>query len=183
MTQISNYSPGLLIAVPQLMDPNFFHSVVLLIDHTPEGAMGLTINHRTDQTILSLYQQMGRPWPGDDETYLLRGGPVQPEHAWILHGPTCISGSVHRVSDEIFLNTSLETMDELAESAEAFRFFVGYAGWGPGQLDREIQEGAWIISDLDSSLVFETPLEEVWETSLRRMGIDPALLVIGTGVH
>ena len=92
MEQVSKYSPGLLIAVPQLLDPNFFHSVVLLIDHTPEGAMGLTITHRTDRTIQSLYEQMGRHWPGDEESFLMRGGPVQPEHAWILHGPSSSSG-------------------------------------------------------------------------------------------
>jgi putative transcriptional regulator len=60
---------------------------------------------------------------------------------------------------------------------------VGYAGWGPGQLDREIQQGAWIVSDVDVSLIFETPFEEVWEGSLKRMGIDPAMLVMGSGVH
>lgn len=183
MTQDAKYAPGFLISVPQLMDPNFYHAVVLLIEHTSEGAMGLTINHPTDKSIQSLYEQMGRPWPGDDQPLLMRGGPVQPEHAWILHGPECDLGSAYEVTDELKLNTSLDALDELVKTDNPYRFFVGYAGWGPGQLDGEIQQGAWILSDVDISLVFDTPFEEVWEASLKRMGIDPAMLVMGSGVH
>jgi len=76
MTQEAKYAPGFLISVPQLLDPNFYHAVVLLIEHTSEGAMGLTINHPTDKSIQSLYEQMGRPWPGDDQPLLMRGGPA-----------------------------------------------------------------------------------------------------------
>ena len=183
MTQEAKYAPGFLISVPQLLDPNFYHAVVLLIEHTSEGAMGLTINHPTDKSIQSLYEQMGRPWPGDDQSLLMRGGPVQPENAWILHGPECGYGAAYEVTDELQLNTSLDALDELVKASNPFRFFVGYAGWGPGQLDREIQQGAWILSDVDVSLVFEKPSEEVWEASLKRMGIDPAMLVMGSGVH
>lgn len=183
MTTQAKYAPGFLIAVPQLLDPNFYHAVVLLIEHTAEGAMGLTINHPTNRSIKSLYDQMGRPWHGTDRDMLMRGGPVQQEQAWILHGPGCSAGATYRVTDGIFLNTSLDALDELTRSRAPFRFLVGYAGWGPGQLDREIQEGAWILSDVDPELVFVTPSEDVWEASLRRMGIDPAMLVPTTGVH
>ena len=66
----------------------------------------------------------------------MRGGPVQPEHAWILHGPDCQSGAKHRITENIYLNTSLDALDELAEAGQPFQFLIGYAGWGPGQLDR-----------------------------------------------
>jgi putative transcriptional regulator len=184
MMQEAKYAPGFLISVPQLLDPNFYHAVVLLIEHTTDGAMGLTINHPTQQSIQSLYEQMGRSWPGDERALLMRGGPVQPEHAWILHGPEPDYGAAaYEVTDELKLSTSLDTLDELVKGKSPFRFFVGYAGWGPGQLDLEIQQGAWILSDVEPSLVFETPSEEVWEASLKRMGIDPAMLVMGSGVH
>lgn len=183
MTLNARFAPGILIAVPQLMDPNFFHAVVLLIEHTEEGAMGLTINHPTDQSIQSLYQQMGRAWPGEEGSYLMRGGPVQPEHAWIVHGASCTVGARHPIVDDLYLNTSLDALDALAELREPYRFFVGYAGWGPGQLDREIQEGAWIVSNVDRALLFDTPLDRIWETALKNMGIDPAMLVMGRGVH
>ena len=183
MTQQAKYAPAFLISVPQLLDPNFYHSVVLLVDHNENGAMGLTINHPTEQSIQSLYEQMGRLWPGEEEPVLMRGGPVQPEHAWIIHGSQCDSGMQHRVTDDVYMNTSLDALDELATNGRPFRFFVGYAGWGPGQLDREIQEGAWILSEVDSALIFDTPVETVWEASLRNMGIDPAMLVMGRGVH
>ncbi len=183
MTKNAKFAPGILIAVPQLLDPNFFHAVVLLIEHTDEGAMGLTINHPTDQSIQSLYQQMGRPWSGDETSFLMRGGPVQPEHAWIVHGPVCSTGTRHPIVDDLYLNTSLDALDELAERQESYRFFVGYAGWGPGQLDNEIQEGAWILSNVDKDLLFHTPLDNIWETALKNMGIDPAMLVMGRGVH
>lgn len=183
MSQTPKFAPGTLIAVPQLLDPNFFHAVVLLIEHTEEGAMGLTINHPTDQSIQGLYEQLGRPWSGDEGALLMRGGPVQPEHAWIVHGPGCHAGMRHPIVDELYLNTSLDALDELVAGNEAYRFFVGYAGWGPGQLDREVQEGAWILSNVDKTLLFETPLESIWETALRNMGIDPTMLVMGRGVH
>jgi len=183
MNQTARYAPGLLIAVPQLLDPNFFHAVVLLIEHSADGAMGLTINHPTDQSVGSLYKQMGRPWHGGDPPPLMRGGPVQPEHAWIIHGPECAAGSRNQITDDIYLNTSLDALDELAKNSLPFRFLFGYAGWGPGQLDREIQEGTWIISTADGDLVFRTPLETIWERALRSMGIDPAMLVMGKGIH
>jgi len=183
MPKTAKYAPGFLIAVPQLLDPNFYHSVVFLIEHTSDGAMGLTINHPTGQSIQDLYVQLGRQWPGTDDPILMRGGPVQPEHAWILHGPECQSGAKHRITGNIYLNTSLDALDELAEAGRPFQFLIGYAGWGPGQLDREIQEGAWILSETDSTLIFETPAESVWDTSLRNMGIDPSMLIMGTGVH
>lgn len=183
MPEEARYAPGFLISVPQLLDPNFYQSVVLLIEHTSEGAMGLTINQPTDRPIKTLYEQLGRNWPGEDDAMLMRGGPVQPEHAWILHGPACTSGSRHTVTEDIQLNTSLDALDELAREHHAFRFFVGYAGWGPGQLDREIQEGAWILSEVDLALIFDTPPEDIWHGSLRRLGIDPAMLVMGSGIH
>jgi len=183
MSQNARFAPGTLIAVPQLLDPNFFHAVVLLIEHTDEGAMGLTINHPTDQSIRDLYEQLGRPWSGDEKAFLMRGGPVQPEHAWIVHGPGCDAGTRHPIVDDIYLNTSLDALDELVERREDYRFFVGYAGWGPGQLDREVQEGAWILSNVDKTLLFHTDLGSIWETALKNMGIDPAMLVMGRGVH
>lgn len=183
MSTEPKYAPGFLIAMPQLLDPNFYHSVVLLIEHTREGAMGLTINHPTDRLIKSIYQQMGRTWEGDENALLMRGGPVQLEQAWILHGPGCPTGATYRVTDGIYLNTSLDALDTLSKSGLPFRFLVGYAGWGPGQLDREIQEGAWILSETDPALVFDTPSEGVWQASLGKMGIDPAMLVPTTGIH
>lgn len=177
------YSPSFLIAVPQLIDPNFYHAVVLLIEHRKEGAMGLTINHPTDHSIKSIYEQMGRAWPGAEDIRLMRGGPVQPERAWILHGPECTTGNINRVTNEIYLNTSLDALDELSVRKKPFRFCIGYAGWGPGQLDQEIQQGAWILSEVETRLVFNTPFEAIWETSLRNMGIDPSMLIMGTGIH
>ena len=183
MDEYPCYSPSFLIAVPQLLDPNFYHAVVLLIEHSKDGAMGLTINHPTEHSIKSVYEQLGRLWGGAEDMRLMRGGPVQPERAWILHGPECQAGNMHRITDEIYLNTSFDALDELSAKKMPFRFCVGYAGWGPGQLDREIQEGAWILSEVETNLVFDTPFEMVWETSLRNMGIDPAMLVMGTGIH
>ena len=177
------YSPAFLIAVPQLLDPNFYHAVVLLVEHTKEGAMGLTINHPTEHSLKSVYEQLGRLWQGTDDLMLLRGGPVQPERAWILHGPECTTGSILKVTEDIYLNTSFDALDELSEKKRPFRFCVGHAGWGPGQLDREIQEGAWILSQVETCLIFDTPFEMIWDTSLRNMGIDPNMLVMGTGIH
>lgn len=175
-------APGVLIAVPQLVDPNFLRSVVVMIEHTPEGALGLVINHPTDQTCAAVTESLDLEWPGDPETRLLRGGPVEPQSLWMLHHDGWSFSETMRVAAGIAVSRSREALNRMCEAEEErLVLCVGYAGWGAGQLDSEIGAGAWLTTETSESLVFEWSRSTVWERALRGMGIDPAHLVEGGG--
>lgn len=177
-------APALLLSMPQLMDPNFHRTVVLLCEHTPDGAFGLVINRPTD-TNASQAVQLSPPPARDGGLSLWTGGPVEPQRGWILMGedPDEEAESII-VAPGIFLSTSPLLLRKLLERAPArTRVLTGYAGWGPGQLDAELSSSAWLIADVDRQLVFDTPAEEIWEAAIRSLGADPGKLQMGQGVH
>jgi putative transcriptional regulator len=176
--------PILLLAVPQLGDPNFFHSVVLIFQHDAEGAMGLTINRPTSLTLgefarsqeLSCRENLvSRP--------VYQGGPVELERGWLLHADSSLAER-HEILPNLFLSAGSETLHTLLREGRAdFRFLLGYAGWGAGQLEDEMKEGAWITVDAEARYVLATPASQVWGQVLQDLGIDPASLALGRGFH
>ncbi|MBP1606251.1 MAG: hypothetical protein H6Q08_1625, partial [Acidobacteria bacterium] len=89
-----------------------------------------------------------------------------------------------RVADGVYLSTSPDLLRQLIETgSDRTRVLTGYAGWGPGQLDEELAASAWLTSDVEADLIFDTPAERMWEEAIRRLGADPALLQVGHGVH
>jgi putative transcriptional regulator len=177
-------APALLLSMPQLMDPNFHRTVVLLCEHTPDGAFGLVINRPTD-TNASEAVQLTPPPDRDGGLSLWTGGPVEPQRGWILMGQEQDDESdAILVSPGIYLSTSPLLLRRLIEIAPPrTRVLTGYAGWGPGQLDAELSSSAWLIADVDPQLVFETAPDAMWETAIRSLGADPGKLQMGTGVH
>lgn len=177
-------APALLLSMPQLMDPNFHRTVVLLCEHTPEGAFGLVINRPTD-TNASEAVQLSPPPERDGGLSLWTGGPVEPQRGWILMGdaPDDEADSIV-VAPGIFLSTSPLLLRQLIEIAPPrTRVLTGYAGWGPGQLDAELSTSAWLIADVDRQIIFDTPASEMWEAAIRSLGADPGKLQMGQGVH
>lgn len=180
MAQMESLRGLFLIASPSLADPNFFRSVVLLLEHDEEGAFGLIINHPSNIPVGVAIPEMSI-WVNESEV-LFRGGPVQENAVFFLHKPILsleeedleqvIPGVCIARSDEIFNQLALET--DASESP--VRVFHGYAGWGAGQLEAEIQERSWILSSATADLVFSTSPEGLWKTCLRRMGPSHALL-------
>ena len=181
--QSTALAPSLLVAMPQLQDPNFTRSVVLLCEHHPEGAMGLVINRETG-TPASQIVQVDPPPDRDSGLDVWIGGPVDPSRGWLLLGEE-VPDSVCIVPG-LYLSASGELLRSLIE-AEAppprCRFLVGYAGWGAGQLDGELAASAWLTVPIDLELVFETPSEKMWEVAIRQLGIDPAALAMAPGIH
>jgi len=175
-------APGILIAVPQLLDTNFLRSVVVMIEHNERGALGLVINHATDHECAGVTEGMGLEWPGDEEARLLRGGPVEQHSLWMLHDDGWCFEETMRVAPGVGVSRSREALRRMCEGNEArLVLLVGYAGWGSGQLEQEISAGAWITGETTADVLFRWPREEVWERALRRLGIDPAHLVEGAG--
>jgi putative transcriptional regulator len=169
--------------MPQLQDPNFVRSVVLLCEHQEEGAMGLVINRPTD-TLASNIVQLDPPVRRDNGLEVWVGGPVDPSRGWILLAEETSEGI--EVSPGLYLSASRDVLRraiETVELREHCRFLVGYAGWGPKQLDRELAASAWLTVPVELDLLFRTPSEQMWEVAIRRLGIDPNALAMGPGVH
>lgn len=176
----SSFAPGLLIAMPQLLDPNFYRSVVLVVEHGAEGSFGLVINQVSPLTMGEFTNAQSLVYRGDPTRPVMIGGPVSREVGWILHSAHHEYDDTHRVTGGISMSRSMVALRDVCEKSQGdFRLFMGYAGWGPGQLEAEITQGAWVTSDVDPTLVFATDATAVWETSLRNMGINPLALVPG----
>jgi putative transcriptional regulator len=175
-------APGFLIAVPQLLDPNFHKSVVLLLQQSEEGALGVVINSESPLLLRDLCEDHSIEYSGDPGKLVRTGGPVQPEQGLVLYGDEHEDPEGREVLDGLHVSASRATLERLCHLKEArFHCYSGYAGWGPGQLEREIGEGSWIIAPVDPDLVFGRTPEEIWTGSLHAIGIDPAAIVPGGG--
>ncbi|MFQ5353248.1 MAG: YqgE/AlgH family protein [Candidatus Binatia bacterium] len=186
MASVSELAPGLLIAMPQLADPNFRRSVVLMTEHHPEGSFGLAINRPAQHRVAEVLASLDVTWGGAADASVWVGGPVQQETGWILHEP--VAGlqepGTREIAPGIQLSSAPEALAVLAVSPPSrMRFILGYSGWGPGQLENELTQGSWVTSDLTPELVFDTHFEELWETAVRRLGIAPEALAPASGVH
>ena len=185
----SSIAPVLLVAMPQLTDPNFHRAVVLLIHHDREGTFGLILNRGTEITAPTLCETLEIEWRGDPSREIGWGGPVQPETGWLLfdpaEAPTEVSDEgVQEIESGLSFAGSLDTLRRVAsDPPQKTRVLLGYAGWGPGQLEGELAEGAWITAPLSPSVVFDVEACDMWEHVVRGLGIEPATLISTRGVH
>ena len=176
-------APILLLSMPQMADPNFARTVVLLCDYTDAGAFGLVVNRQMEEPAWTLIKT-DPPVRVDPDIRLWIGGPVDPQRTWVLmseaQGP---DEEQREICPGVLLSGSKELTLELLQappSARA-RVLVGYAGWDAGQLDHEIAASAWLTMEVDPSLIFTVPPDQMWETAIRRLGADPAGLQIAGG--
>lgn len=180
----SSLSPMFLIAIPQLGDPNFARSVVLLLHHGSDGALGLVINHPSPLEIGSFASEHSLPChSGVKGQNIYKGGPVEPSRGWILHGDESAKER-QSVMPGLFVSGSVETLSGLlADGAKPFKLLLGYAGWGPGQLEHEMELGSWLTVEPGLKHVLQTPASETWSSVLNDMGVDPARLAVASGIH
>jgi putative transcriptional regulator len=184
-------APALLLSMPQLVDPNFNRTVVLLCKHSAEGAFGLVVN-RPLVTTGRVVVNLDPPVTPDHDLQVWIGGPVEPQRSWILIGDEQAEsieafkdGRGMRVTEGLYLSTSPELLRKLLEPEPPShaRLMIGYSGWGAGQLEAELEASAWLLSDIDCNLIFQTPPERMWDAAIRRLGADPAALHTSRGVH
>lgn len=178
------FRPTLLLSMPQLQDPNFARTVVLLCDYMPEGAFGLVLNRPTDMPAASMVR-LDPPVAGGNDLPLCLGGPVEPERGWILMAEEPDDPEYRTICEGVYLSTSPNLLRQIlaAKPAPRARVLAGYAGWGPGQLDQELAQSAWLMGDVDRDLVFDVEPSSMWETAIRRLGADPSALQTSHGVH
>jgi putative transcriptional regulator len=182
---MSGAAPVLLLSMPQMTDPNFARAVILLCDYTEEGAFGLVVNRQMSEPAWTMVQTEP-PVKVDPQLRLWLGGPVDPQKTWVLmsdaHGP---DEEQREICPGVLLSVSQALTMQLLQAppTSRARVVVGYAGWGPGQLDQELASSSWIATGVDASLIFNTPPEEMWETAIRRLGTEPSGLQTSGGVH
>ncbi len=164
-----------LLANTSLVDPNFFRAVVLLCEHEPEGTFGLVLTQPLT-VMLSEGVQSLFGW----DAPLHRGGPVEPGSLHFVHGRSDLDIGSVEVARGIYWGGSFERVNELIGEGVAaptdFRFFVGYSGWGPGQLDEELEQQSWYLTPAASSLAFEGDPALIWQHALQGMGPEFAML-------
>jgi putative transcriptional regulator len=174
-------TPVLLLAMPQVLDPFFHRSVVLLLHHEEEGSFGFIINRPTGIRVNEILKGMEVDWQGEDEAVAHFGGPVRPQLGTVLFAPEETGDLETEAATEVLPGISITQhigdLTRLAESPpQSFRLFLGYAGWGSGQLLEEILRNDWLPAPVTSDLVFAPDPEQVWAATLQSVGVDPATL-------
>jgi putative transcriptional regulator len=152
-----------LVAAPSLQDPNFAETVVLLVEHGPEGSWGLVINREAPATLSELFPE--ERVLRERKEHLLLGGPVEPVRLLLLAWTDSPPRDSRPVLEDVHLVWSLSFLQGArARGIRAFRMYAGRAGWGPGQLDRELARGDWLVLPGEAALVFSEHPEQVWKT-------------------
>jgi putative transcriptional regulator len=177
----TDYLTGqLLIAMPAMEDPRFAQSVIYLCAHTLEGAMGLVLNRPLQRPKFDdlLRQLEVAPLPPARRIRLCAGGPMDNARGFVLHTADWTGEGSLRVDDSLALTASLDVLKAIAEGngPREGLLALGYAGWGPGQLDAEIQQNAWLSVPADETIVFDADHDTKWRRALAKLNIDPLLL-------
>jgi putative transcriptional regulator len=143
--------------MPNLKDPNFSETVVLMLEHNAEGAVGLVINRPFPGSPQVVCAGLGIEWNEDTRGEIRIGGPVRTQAGCIVHPPAWEFPDTQIITAHIAVSTSREALTELIKSNDCpFRLLLGYAGWGPGQLEREMTEGTWLLAPVSEQIIFKT---------------------------
>jgi|TARA_R110000772_G_scaffold92316_6_gene189088 putative transcriptional regulator len=182
----SGYLTGqFLVAMPSMNDPRFQRTVIFVCVHNAEGAMGLVVNRHVESlTFDELLEQLDISRAGiGDPISVHFGGPVESGRGFVLHSTDYMREGTVVMDNGIGLTATVDILRDIAEGAgpQETLLALGYAGWGPGQLDSEIQENAWLTVPGDASLLFDSSLEEKWDRAVALLGFDPNLLSSDSG--
>lgn len=168
-----------LIAMPSLQQGFFAHALIYLCEHNEEGAMGLMINQAIDLGLHQLLRHLDlEPVDTLPERPIFRGGPVQPEHGFVLHPADTRWVGTRVLDDARALTTSRDILEAIAlnQGPDDLLIALGYAGWGPGQLEYELAENAWLVVPADDRILFNLPPGQRWQAASRLIGIDMNLI-------
>jgi len=170
----------LLIAMPNLADPNFFHTVTYICDHGDTGAMGIVVNRPIDIKAGEVYEQMEIDVSAQEATQapVFLGGPVEEQRGFVLHTGKHRWDSTLNVTDDVSVTTSRDILEAMAKGKgpEQSLIALGYAGWGAGQLEQEMLDNAWLTVSADKAILFDLPPAQRWEAAAKLLGVDLSLL-------
>lgn len=172
-TQLSNQ---FLIALPSLPDPNFSRSLAIICQHDANGAMGILINRSSEYTLGEVLEQIGIPSSSSAlrNQVVYAGGPVHPERGFVIHDGPQRWDSTLSIGEDLFLTTSKDILEAMAEGKGPSRVLValGCAGWREGQLEVELSENHWLTAPMNPDLVFDMPITQRWQSAALSIGVD-----------
>lgn len=175
-------TPVLLLAMPQVDDPYFHRTVVLLLRHQEEGSFGFIVNRPTRTSLVDVIEDLGiREWTGDPDAHAFFGGPVQPQLGSVVFVPEDDEDLAGEGTSEVIpglgMTHHIGDLERLAARAPGrIRLYLGYAAWGEGQLLQEILRNDWLIAPVDPELLFAREPDSVWSQAVRSAGVDPSSL-------
>lgn len=176
----SPFRDHLLVAMPSLREGFFTKSVIYVCAHSEAGAMGIVINQRLpDVEFRELLSQLRLPQSKlAAEPVVHFGGPVETGRGFVLHSTDFLRDDTVRINDHVCITGTVDILRAMAEGKGPRKslFALGYAGWGAGQLEEEMQANSWLTIPADDEILFRTPLAEKWDTALSRIGIEPLTL-------
>ncbi|MRG71186.1 YqgE/AlgH family protein [Alphaproteobacteria bacterium HT1-32] len=180
------YLPGqLLIAMPSMSDPRFERAVIYLCAHSSEGAMGLVVNKLIDSlTFPELLEQLDiKPEKQAGDIRVHFGGPVESGRGFVLHSDEYLQDSSMVIDEGVALTATLDVLRDVADGSGPRQSIMalGYAGWGPGQLDAEIIHNGWLHAPADTDLLFSRDIEKKWDRAIHKIGVDPFMLTTDAG--
>lgn len=169
-----NLTNHFLIAMPNMVDPNFSGSLTYICDHSDQGALGVVVNRPTDLQLSVLFEQIGLSLPDSMEQIVYFGGPVQTERGFVLHTPKGPYNSTLAVNNNVNLTTSKDVLEAVSQGSGPNKFLVslGYAGWSAGQLESELAQNAWLSVAAQPEVIFDLPPEERLPAAMKLLGID-----------
>jgi putative transcriptional regulator len=175
----------LLAAMPNMADPRFSKTVVYICSHSAEGAMGLVVNRLVQSiTFPDLLDQLNiKTYGMESQIRVHLGGPVDGERGFVLHSPDYMKDATVVVGSKYALTATVDILRDIASGSGPNKSMLalGYAGWGPGQLDQEIMDNGWLNVPPNDAIVYDDNLETKWERALGQLGIDPRLLLDEAG--
>jgi putative transcriptional regulator len=182
-----------LVAMPGMVDQRFARSVIYLCAHSKEGAMGIVVNQRAKRVKfadllvqLEVIDEQGaiRLPPRAGALQVLKGGPVETQRGFVLHSSDYhVQDTTMPIDKTVSLTATVDILRAIAQGAGPYQavLALGYAGWSPGQLEKEIQQNGWLSCEADADLVFGADLDAKYGRAMRKIGIDPAMLVSEAG--
>jgi putative transcriptional regulator len=185
MNETTTLKNNFLIAMPGMEGSSFSKSVTYLCQHDEEGALGLVINKPSTLTMGDIFKQLGVEAHSLDVAKMpvFLGGPVQPERGFIVHTPVGQWDSTLEVNNQLSLTSSKDILEAIAQDRgpEKWMVALGYAGWGNGQLEGEIQQNAWLHGVADQDIIFDEAVHQRWELAAHRIGVDISLMSTDAG--
>jgi putative transcriptional regulator len=166
-----------------MTDPRFHQSVTYICDHGDDGTMGLIINHPMELSLPDMFKQLNLSCDIQlPQHAVLRGGPVKPQRGFLLHRTHDMTWHTSmQVTEEVALTASKDVLESIAQGKGPtdFLFALGFAGWSPGQLEDELKENCWLTLDADLDILFNTPMENRWQSLYAKLGLEPYRLAPG----
>jgi len=179
---MNNLTGKLLIAVPGLEDPNFRHSVILVCEHSREGAFGIILNRILMNSFIPLLKAFDLKKSSVDMPIHF-GGPVRPEQGYVIYSPFDNKYGAMKISRTLALSASREILHDIAAGKGPKRYFfaLGFSGWTANQLEEELMSDSWLIAPVDYALIFQVPVGDRWRQAAASIGVDLGRFVCRSG--